>query len=148
MKKMLLAPARAEHIADAPFDLRGCIEDSLLRLVDGDRTGERLALDLPDRLDVIGNRHLATLLMNNCLGNALFHGGPTSRLALTFSGERLRLENSIDSAHAGAVHGFLHGQNLLLRIAAAMGWTVDVHEGAMVYRVDIVPRRVWPTTQH
>ena len=141
---VLFALARAEHIADEAFDLRGCVEDSLLRLVDDDWTGERLALDLPDRLAVIGNRHLATLLMNNCLGNALFHGGPTSRLALTFSEGCLRLENSIDPAHTGAVHGFLHGQSLLLRIAAAMGWAVDVHAGAMSWRVDIVPRRAWP----
>lgn len=141
---VLFALARADHIADAPFDLRGCIEDSLLRLVDDDWSGERLALDLPERLEVLGNRHLATLLMNNCLGNALFHGGPASRLALTFGEGRLRLENSIDPAHTGAVHGFLHGQNLLPRIAAAMGWEVAFHAGAGVYRVDIVPRRACP----
>ncbi|MEW7848159.1 hypothetical protein AB2N08_05605 [Massilia aurea] len=137
---VLFALARAGHIADAPFDLRGAIEESLLRLVADDWTGERLTLDLPDRLDVTGNRHLAALLMNNCIGNALFHGGPASRLTLTFSAGRLRLENSTDPARTGAMQGFLHGQNLLLRIAEAMAWDVAFDAGESTYRVDIVPR--------
>ena len=143
---VLFALARAEHIADEPFDLRGCLEDSLLLLVDDDWTGERLALDLPDRLAVTGNRHLAALLMTNCLGNALFHGGPDSRLDLTFSDGRLRLQNSVDPARTSAIQGFLHGQNLLLRIAAAMRWDLHFHPGETVYCVDIVPRRACPAT--
>jgi signal transduction histidine kinase len=138
---VLFALARAEHIADQTFDLRGCIEECLLRLVDDDWTGERLLLDLPDRLEVTGNRHLSTLLMNNCLGNALFHGGPASRLELTFAQGRLTLKNSVDPCAGGAMQGFLHGQNLLLRIAAAMDWDVCLHAGVRDYRVEIVPRR-------
>ncbi|UVW28783.1 HAMP domain-containing sensor histidine kinase [Massilia sp. H6] len=138
---VLFALARAEHIADARFDLRGCIENGLLRVVDENWTDERLVLDLPERLDVMGNRHLAMLLLNNCLGNALFHGGPGSRLRLSFVEGRLSLLNSLDPARAGTMQGFLHGQNLLRRIAAAMRWQLDFHAGATAYRVDIVPRR-------
>lgn len=138
---VLFALARAEHIADERFDLRACIEDSLLRLTDEDWSGERLALDLPERLDVMGNRHLSMLLVNNCLGNALFHGGSGSRLQLSFVEGRLSLVNSIDPARTGTMQGFLHGQNLLRRIAAALRWELDFHAGATAYRVDIVPRR-------
>lgn len=139
--EVLFALARQEHIADEVFDLRGCIEDSLLRLVDDDWTGERLVLDLPDRLDVAGNRHLSTLLMNNCLSNALFHGGAASTLTIRFADGRLILENSVDPAATGAVQGFMHGQNLLMRIAAAMQWEVHFHSSSLAYRVEIVPRR-------
>ena len=137
---VLFALARAEHISDESFDLRGCIEDSLLRLVDDNWTGERLVLDLPDRLEVVGNRHLSTLLMNNCLGNALFHGGAASTLELKFAQGRLSLENSVNPAATGAMQGFLHGQNLLIRIAAAMRWEIQFHAGVLAYRVEIVPR--------
>jgi signal transduction histidine kinase len=70
---VLFALARAEHIAREVVELRGCIEEGLLRLMS---EGVELTLDLPERLPVRGNRHLIALLVNNCLGNALFHGGP------------------------------------------------------------------------
>ncbi|WP_020652384.1 sensor histidine kinase [Massilia niastensis] len=140
---VLFALARAEHIAHEPLDLRGCIEEGLLRLLDsGDWDDERLALDLPDRLEVLGNRHLSRLLINNCLGNALFHGGPDSRLRLSFANGVLSLENTVAPGRAGTMQGFLHGQNLLRRIAGAMRWELSFHAGATAYRVDIVPLRL------
>ncbi|GJI95373.1 two-component sensor histidine kinase [Duganella caerulea] len=139
---VLFALARAEHIAEQAFDLRGCIEECLLRLMDSDAwADDRLALDLPDRLEVRGNRHLSTLLVNNCLGNALFHGGAGSRLSLSFADGVLSLSNTVDPARPGATQGFQHGQHLLRRIAGAMRWEVEFHAGATAYRVDIVPRR-------
>ena len=139
---VLFALARAERLPRETFDLRGCIEDSLLRLLEGHSVGEdRLVLDLPERLTVIGNRHLALLLLNNCLGNALFHGAPGTRLHLSFTGGVLRIANTVDAGRIGQVQGFLHGQNLLKRIAAAMDWTLDFEAGGAAYRVDIAPTR-------
>jgi signal transduction histidine kinase len=139
--EVLFALARAEHIAHEAFDLRGCIEESLLRLLEGrDWDDDRLELDLPDRLDVTGNRHLTTLLINNCVGNALFHGGAGCRLTLSFAGGVLSLANTVDPERPGAMQGFQHGQNLLRRIAAAMRWELGFHAGGAAYRVDIVPR--------
>ena len=139
--EVLFALARAEHIASAAFDLRGCIEDSLLRLLEGAGWGHhRLAMHLPDRLEVMGNRHLSTLLINNCVGNALFHGGDGGQLRLSFADSVLSIENTVDPARAGTMHGFRHGQHLLLRIAQAMDWDIGFHAGAARYRVDIVPR--------
>lgn len=52
-----------------PLVEQSCIEDNLLRfLEDGVWKEDSLELDLPDRLLVLGNRHLITLLINNCLG--------------------------------------------------------------------------------
>lgn len=138
---VLFALARAEHIAEETFDLRGCIEESLLRLLDqGALEGERLTLDLPERLTVLGNRHLSMLLINNCLGNALFHGGAGTRLRLSFADGVLSLGNTIDPARTGTTQGFQHGQNLLARIGKAMRWRIDFHAG-VTYRVEIAPRR-------
>jgi signal transduction histidine kinase len=137
---VLFALARAENLADETFDLRPCIEESLLRLLDHGAWDEgRLVLHLPDRLEVRGNRHLATLLINNCLGNALFHGGSGTRLQLSFADGLLSLANSVDPARKNAVQGFLHGQHLLQRIARAMSWGVSFHAGTSAYRVEVVP---------
>ena len=137
---VLFALARAGHVARESFDLCACIEDALLRLVDaGALDPERLTLDVPERLPVSGNRHLATLLVNNCLGNALFHGGPGTRLQLAFADGVLGIVNSIEPKRAGTTQGFLHGQNLLRRAAAAMGWELRFDAAAAHYRVDIVP---------
>jgi HAMP domain-containing protein len=115
---VLFALARAENLADETFDL---------------------VLHLPDRLEVRGNRHLATLLINNCVGNALFHGGSGTRLRLSFADGLLSLANSVDPARPNAVQGFLHGQHLLQRIARAMRWGVSFHAGTSAYRVEVVP---------
>jgi len=138
---VLFALARAEHIGQARFDLRACIEEALLGLADADALSEaRLAVDLPERLPVEGNGRLASLLLTNCIGNALFHGGPGCRLTVSWSGETLTIANTIDAAHGGQVQGFAHGQNLLARVAGAMGWTIAFHPGDAGYRVEIGPR--------
>lgn len=136
---VLFALARAEHIAHEPFDLRGCIEDALLRLLDGDGDEQRLRLDLPERLPVLGNHHLTTLLLNNCLGNALFHGGADARLQVAWTDGVLSIVNTVDQAMAPTMHGFRHGQHLLRRIADTMRWRIAFHADAAAYRVDIVP---------
>jgi signal transduction histidine kinase len=139
---VLFALARAEHIAHETVDLRACIEDSLLRLLEQGAWGDdTLALDLPDRLPVLGNRHLSMLLINNCLGNALFHGGPGSRLRLSFADGVLGVSNTVDPDRNGAMQGFMHGQHLLRRIAEAMGWEISFHAAPEAYRVDVVPLR-------
>lgn len=139
---VLFALAYAEHVAHEAFDLRGCIEECLLRVLDvGGTDAGCLTLDLPERLEVSGNRHLSALLINNCVGNALFHGGPGCQSRLSFADGVLSISNTVDPARPSATQGFLHGQNLLRRIAAAMRWDIGFHAGATVYRVDIVPIR-------
>jgi signal transduction histidine kinase len=138
---VLFALARAGHVRSERFDLRATIEQCLLRLVDeGHCEAERLVFELPERMEVSGNPHLAALLLNNCLGNALFHGGPQTRLSLLATGGRLCIGNTIDTGMPGRVQGFSHGQNLLQRIARAMDWELRFHPGEAEYWVDIVPR--------
>lgn len=137
---VLFALARAEHVATEALDLRPCIEQSLLRLLqDGEWDDRELTVELPDQLVVDGNPHLAALLVNNCLGNALFHGGAGSQLRVAYDGRRLSIGNTVEAGHAARMQGFAHGQNLLARIAQAMGWELGFHQGESSYRVDIVP---------
>ncbi|KFI08736.1 HAMP domain-containing sensor histidine kinase [Massilia sp. BSC265] len=137
---VLFALARAEHVGLDVFDLRDCIEHALLGVPGANEWDEqRLALTLPERLPVQGNRHLALLLVTNCVGNALFHGGPQARLAIGYADGKLVIANTLDAAHAGKVQGFAHGQNLLARVARSMGWAIAFHPGEARYRVDIRP---------
>ncbi len=135
---VLFALARAQHIGPSAFDLRACIEQSLLRLPDVDAL--HLTIDLLERLPVAGNQHLVNLLVSNCIGNALFHGGPGCRLAITWRDGQLAIANTVDALHPGEVQGFAHGQNLLARVAAAMDWHIAFYRIDAGYRVEIAPR--------
>ncbi|MGX9218233.1 sensor histidine kinase [Massilia varians] len=136
---VLFALARAEYVGLETFDLRACIEAALLRIPGADAwDDERLTLTLPERLQVVGNPQLAQLLVTNCVGNALFHGGPQTRLAIGYDDGRLLIANTLDAAQAGRVQGFAHGQNLLGRVAHGMGWEIAFQPGAECYRVEIL----------
>ena len=138
--EVLFALARAEQLPGDVVELRGCIEQCLLRLLeDVAWDASLLALDLPGRLEVVGNGQLTMLLINNCLANALFHGGPACRISIAFAQGRLSIGNTVLAGQARRVHGFAHGQNLLLRLAQAMRWDIRFHPGEAQYRVDIIP---------
>ncbi|OEZ49071.1 sensor protein QseC [Janthinobacterium sp. MP5059B] len=137
---VLFALARAEQLSGVVVELRACIEQCLLRLLDEHRwDASLLTLDLPERLEVLGNPQLLMLLINNCLANALFHGGPDCRISIVFAQGRLNIVNTVQAGHPRRIHGFAHGQNLLLRLAKAMQWDIVFHPGATQYRVAILP---------
>lgn len=138
---VLFALARAEQLPGEPLELRGCIEQSLLRLLDEHRwDASGLALDLPGRLDAVGNPQLAMLLVNNCLANALFHGGPDCQLKIAYTQGCLSIVNTVAACQPRRIQGFAHGQSLLARVAQAMQWSIAFHPGVTHYRVDILPR--------
>jgi signal transduction histidine kinase len=140
--EVLFALARAEQLPGEVVELRGCIEQCLLRLLDDHPwDASLLTLELPERLEVLGNGQLTMLLINNCLANALFHGGPACRISITFTQGCLSIGNTVPAGQPRRVQGFAHGQNLLLRLAQAMRWDIVFHPGATQYRVAIVPAR-------
>jgi len=137
---VLFALARAEAVGADSFDLRTLVEQQLLRLIDDegwDAAG--LDLSLPERLPVTGNRHLCSLLLDNCLRNAVFHGGAGRRLQLVFTDGVLAITNTVAPQRTAATQGFRHGQQLLRRIAAAMRWQIAFHAAEDGYCVTIVP---------
>ena len=138
--ELLFALARAEQIAVDTVELRGCIEQCLLRLLEEHGwDASLLALDLPERLPVRGHRQLVNLLLNNCLGNALFHGGPACQLTISFKHGCLSIHNTVPAGQAVRVQGFSHGQLLLARLVQVMQWEIRFYPGTADYRVDIVP---------
>ena len=140
--EVLFALARAEQLPGEVLELRGCIEQCLLRLLeDFAWDASLLSLDLPERLEVVGNGQLMLLLINNCLANALFHGGPACRVSIAYAQGCLSMVNTVPAGQPRRVHGFAHGQNLLLRLAQAMHWDIAFHPGERQYRVAIVPAR-------
>jgi signal transduction histidine kinase len=138
--ELLFALARAEQIAVDTVELRGCIEQCLLRLLEEHRwDASLLALDFPQRLPVRGHRQLVNLLLNNCLANALFHGGPACQLTISFEQGCLSIHNTVPVGQAVRVQGFSHGQLLLARLAQVMQWEIRFYPDTADYRVDIVP---------
>lgn len=137
--EVLFALARAEQLPGEVVELRGCIEQCLLRLLDDfSWDASPLTLELPERLEVLGNGQLMLLLINNCLANALFHGGPACRISITFAQGCLSIGNTVPAGQPRRVHGFAHGQNLLLRLAQALRWDIAFHPGERQYRVAIM----------
>ena len=137
--EVLFALARAEQLPGEVVELRGCIEQCLLRLLDDfSWDASLLTLELPERLEVLGNGQLMLLLINNCLANALFHGGPACRVSIAFAQGCLSIGNTVPAGQPRRVHGFAHGQNLLLRLAQAMRWDIAFHPGERQYRVTIM----------
>ncbi|WP_219134624.1 HAMP domain-containing sensor histidine kinase [Janthinobacterium sp. UMAB-60] len=137
--EVLFALARAEQLPGEVVELRGCIEQCLLRLLDDHPwDASLLTLELPERLEVLGNGQLTMLLINNCLANALFHGGPACRISITFAQGCLSIGNTLPAGRPRRVQGFAHGQNLLLRLAQAMRWDIAFHPGEREYRVAIM----------
>ncbi|ATD62060.1 MAG: sensor histidine kinase [Janthinobacterium svalbardensis] len=137
--EVLFALARAEQLPGELVELRGCIEQCLLRLLDDHPwDASLLILELPERLEVLGNGQLTMLLINNCLANALFHGGPACRISITFAQGCLSIVNTVPAGQPRRVQGFAHGQNLLLRLAQAMRWDIAFHPGEREYRVAIM----------
>lgn len=138
--EVLFALARAEQLPGDVVELRGCIEQCLLRLLDEYRwDASLLALDLPERLDVVGNPQLTMLLLNNCLANALFHGGPACRIRIAYAQGCLSISNTVQAGQPRRIQGFAHGQSLLGRVTQAMRWDIRFHAGEDYYRVDILP---------
>ncbi|APA67898.1 sensor histidine kinase [Janthinobacterium sp. 1_2014MBL_MicDiv] len=138
--ELLFALAQAEQLPGDLVELRGCMEQCLLRLLEEWAwDASLLALDLPERLEVAGNPQLVMLLINNCLANALFHGGPVCRISIAFAQGSLHIVNTVPAGQPRRVQGFAHGQNLLLRLAQAMAWEIAFHPGESAYRVVIVP---------
>ena len=94
---------------------------------------------MPERLPVRGHRQLINLLLNKCLANALFHGGPACQLTISFEKNCVSIHNTVPAGQALRVQGFSHGQLLLARLAQVMPWGIRFYPGTADYRVDIIP---------
>jgi hypothetical protein len=73
----------------------------------------------------MANPTLLTLLFNNLLNNALFHGGQQVLIRIRIDADQLVIANTIHASSPAQTSGFTHGKNLLTRIAQALEWSIE-----------------------
>ncbi|WP_250461468.1 sensor histidine kinase [Microbulbifer litoralis] len=138
----LLALARAESIERQPLELRPLLEERIL--AQHRRIAEmqfRVRLDLADQYRTCGNRHLAALLIDNLLNNAMRHAAHPE-LHIYAAGETLVFENPVAETFdtdrsflprqkGKQSDGLGQGLFLVRRILAALEWdsSVDCADG-------------------
>lgn len=149
----LLALARAESIGREPLELRSLLEERIL--AQHRRIAEmqfRVRLDLPDQHRALGNRHLAALLIDNLLNNAIRHAS-APELHIHADGDTLIFENPVaktfdtgtsfrQGEKSEQSDGLGQGLFLVRRILTALDWdsSVDCTDGR--FRCAIIPMRL------
>lgn len=127
---ILLALARAENLALEQTNLQAHLEHAILSLEKTAQAHQRqFSLEFDEamfekNIFVMANPTLLTLLFNNLLNNALFHGGQQVLIHIRIDADQLVIANTIHSSSPGQTSGFTHGKNLLTRIAQALEWSI------------------------
>jgi signal transduction histidine kinase len=128
---ILLALARAENLALQETDLLAHLEHAILNL---EKTAHAhqlsFTLDIDEavfekKITAMANPHLLTLLFNNLLNNALFHGGDQVLIKISIEAHRIVIGNAIAPHMPSHTSRFTHGKNLLTRIVHALDWQID-----------------------
>lgn len=141
--EILLALARAENLALRETDLLAHLEQAILNL---ERTAQahqlHFTLDFDEaafnqKPKAMANPHLLTLLFNNLLNNALFHGGNPVLIKIYVDTKHIIIGNSITPQPLSPTSGFTHGRNLLTRIAQTLNWQLDFQHGETYFEVCI-----------
>ncbi|WP_395007174.1 hypothetical protein [Undibacterium sp.] len=141
--EILLALARAENLALQETDLVAHLEHAILNLEKTAQTHQHhftLNFDEAefDKKPVaIANPHLLTLLFNNLLNNALFHGGDQVLIKIKIDTEAIVIGNSIAAKTLSHTSGFTHGKNLTTRIVQALDWQIEFQDNATYFEVRI-----------
>lgn len=146
----LLALARAESVEQRPFDLRPLLENRILAL--HCRVPERqfqVRLEMPDSYPVVGNSHLATLLIDNLLNNAARHAS-RPQLHIRENGYALVFENPIGEPFDTDIsllpgekseqsEGMGQGLYLIRRILTALNWRFAVECNNGLFSCSFIP---------
>ncbi len=141
--EILLALARAENLTLQETDLVAHLEHAILNL---EKTAQahqlHFTLDFDEaafdkKNTAMANPHLLTLLLNNLLNNALFHGGDQVLIKISIDTDGIVIGNSIIVLAPLHTSGFTHGKNLLTRIAQALTWDIDFQASADYFEVRI-----------
>ena len=138
---ILLALARKENLVFSQHRLLPMIEKAVLSIHQlHTEDCFDVDVDVASNIAVYGNPHLIGLLCQNLINNGFYHGGGTS-MSIRFDGTLLVFENPIaDNSENTYYQGLGHGQYLVTRIAAVMGWNIDIEQKADCYRVTLQPK--------
>ena len=131
----LLALARAETNEMTTLKLLAVVEDCIIEhplLREEDDFD--LKLEIPNKLNIIGNHSLLKILVNNLLSNALNHGA-NKELKIYVNEQTLVFENPINSSDSPCEISNRHrhqglgvGLHLIRRICDALQWKVNIDE--------------------
>ncbi|QSX28669.1 HAMP domain-containing histidine kinase [Shewanella cyperi] len=140
---VLLALARKQQTPAEQLPLLPQLEQSMFTLYQTEpEFVSQISLDLPEQLSVTGNPQLIQLLLLNIIGNACYHGGGAALhidcrgRTLQFSNQIARLPNGTTTANS-RYQGFGHGNSLIRRIAAELGWPITVRSDQQQYQVSL-----------
>lgn len=128
---ILLALARAENLALEQTNLQAHLEHAILNLEKTAQAHQRqFSLEFDEamfetNITVMANPTLLTLLFNNLLNNALFHGGQQVLIRIRIDADQLVIANTIHASSPAQTSGFTHGKNLLTRIAQTLEWSIE-----------------------
>lgn len=140
---ILLALARAENLALKQTNLQAHLEHAILNLEKTAQAHQRqFSLEFDEamfekNIFVMANPTLLTLLFNNLLNNALFHGGQQVLIRIRIDADQLVIANTIHSSSPAQTSGFTHGKNLLTRIAQALEWSIEFQHSGNHFEVRV-----------
>ncbi|MBR7746234.1 sensor histidine kinase [Undibacterium baiyunense] len=140
---ILLALARAENLALEQTNLQAHLEHAILNLEKTAQAHQRqFSLEFDDamfekNIFVMANPTLLTLLFNNLLNNALFHGGQQVLIRIHIDADQLVIANTIHSSSPTQTSGFTHGKNLLTRIAQALEWSIEFQQSTNYFEARV-----------
>lgn len=135
--EVLLALARSENLVFESLAIVPAIERSILTLHQSNpEYGFKAKLEVQIELKVHGNFYLISLLLQNLINNAFYHGGD-GELVIFNRGNVLIFENKLGQKRGPSYDGLGHGQYLVQRIAHTMHWHVNVYQEAGLFRVEV-----------
>lgn len=134
--EILLALARQENLVFADLKVLPIVENSLLKLYHLHPDFPfNASVDIPTCMRATGSELLFSLLCQNLVNNALYHGNGDS-MTIRASGTNIIFENGLAmTQHRPINHGLGHGQYLVTRIAEEMKWSVSAEQYKDIYRV-------------
>ncbi|MFC0118254.1 HAMP domain-containing protein [Pseudoalteromonas xiamenensis] len=139
---VLLALARKENLVFNAYKLLPLLENAVISLYKVHSEVEFEAfVDVDCHKLVFGNAHLMSLLFQNLVSNAFYHGDGRA-MRIYMRDEKLVFENQQLAAHQSpkvSHEGLGHGQYLVSRIAKVMGWHMSLEKDHKIFRVVVSP---------
>lgn len=140
---VLLALARKQQTPTLQLPLLQQLEQAMFTLYQTEPEFiSQIKVDLPEQMTVNGNPQLIQLLLLNIVSNACYHSGGTV-LHICSTRQKVQFMNQIQwqtdgtAATSTRYQGFGHGNSLIRRIAAELGWSIDVQRTETQYQITI-----------
>lgn len=137
----LLALAREENTPIREVAILPILEDCIIQHFQLARNPDfKLDIQVPIQMKAHCNPHLAGILFNNLLTNAI-HYASEPGLRITAKQDRLIFENAVDPTNVISSKGLGLGLNLVKRICARFNWQPTIESEATIFRITIITKQ-------